>query len=114
MAQCHPSDISSYRMEGKVSRIALGLKINSLLVLLHMCCHCGEQVDVKSPHSLSCHRSQGHYPWHASLIVMVKRSMDSADIPSRLEPNGVLRTDGKVQMALVLSDGNAVHHWCWM
>ena len=50
---------------------------------------------INGTHGLSCRRSQDHYPRHASVKVVVKRSLDSAKIPSRLKSNGVLRSDGK-------------------
>ena len=37
----------------------------------------------------------GRCPMHASLNAAVKKGLDSAKTPSQLEPNGVLRSDGK-------------------
>ena len=73
----------------------MGLRIVVSLVQPHVCCHCGEQVDVKGTHGLSYRRSQVHYPRHASLNAVVKRNLDSAKITSQIEPNRMLRSDGK-------------------
>ena len=42
------------RMEDKVLGIAVRLRICAPLVQPHVCCHCGEQVDVMGTHGLSC------------------------------------------------------------
>ena len=76
------------KMADKFLRIAVGLSIGSSLVQSYVCCHCGQLVDVNGTHGLSCHRSQCRYPGHTSLNAVVKRSLDSARIPTRLEPNG--------------------------
>ena len=88
-------------MEDKVLRVAMGLRIGAPLVQPHVCCHCCEQIDVKETHGLICCRSQGHYPRYSSLNEVVKRSLKSAKIPSQLESNEMLRSDGKPPIGVV-------------
>ena len=112
LAQCHPSDISGFKdwIEDKVFRIPVRLRIGAPLVQLHVCCHCGEQVDVKGTHGLSCCRSQDHYPRHASVKVVVKRSLNIARIPFRHKPNGLLQSDGKRPDGIVWSHESVAIH----
>ena len=75
--------------------MAVGLRIGAPLVQPHSCQHCGALVDCFATHGLSCRWSQGRFSRHASLNAVIKRSLESARIPSRLEPNGISRNDGR-------------------
>ena len=44
---------------------------------------------------LSCCFSRGRHSRHASLNDIIKHSLDTAKIPSHLEPSGLYRSDGK-------------------
>ena len=46
-------------------------------------------------HGLSCRRSEGRHFRHSSLNDIVHRALSAAKIPSRLEPSGTYRRDGK-------------------
>ena len=46
-------------------------------------------------HGLSCRFSKGCHSRHASLNSLVKSGLDSAKIPSHLEPVGLFRLDGR-------------------
>ena len=81
------------RMEDKVLRI-VELRIGAPLVHPHVCCHCGEQVAVKGTHSQSCCRKLGSLS-KACLSECGDHDKDSAKIPSRLEPHGVLTSESK-------------------
>ena len=61
----------------------------------HTCVGCGTAVDERALHCLSCCFSKDHHSHHAALNDLVKRSLDSAKIPSHLEPTGLYCTDGK-------------------
>ena len=52
-------------------------------------------VDVLGRHALCCQRSGGRHHRHAALNTIISRALTTAGIPSRLEPTGLLRTDGK-------------------
>ena len=88
-------------MEDKVLRVAMGLRIGAPLVQPDVCCHCGEEINVKEMHGLIYCRSQGRYPRYASLNAVVKRSLKSAKIPSQLESNEMLRSDSKPPIGIV-------------
>ena len=62
LAQCRSSVISGFKDREQGSQKCVELRIGALLVQLHMCCHCGEQVDVKVTHGQSFRRSQDNYP----------------------------------------------------
>ena len=65
------------------------------MVLPHLCNHCGSPVDVLATHGLSCRKSQGRHLRHSSINALLKRSLSSAKIPSKLEPSGISKSDGK-------------------
>ncbi|XP_047998319.1 uncharacterized protein LOC125235776 [Leguminivora glycinivorella] len=52
-------------------------------------------VDNLGHHGLSCSRSAGRIPRHASLNDVIRRALVSAKVPAVLEPNGLARVDGK-------------------
>ena len=52
-------------------------------------------MDTLGRHAFSCKRSEGRYQWHGVIKGIVKQVMMSAHIPSRQEPTGLMRLDGK-------------------
>ena len=52
-------------------------------------------VDRLGHHPLSCRYSAGRLPRHAALNDVIKRALNSAGIPSYLEPPGLDRGDGR-------------------
>jgi hypothetical protein len=56
---------------------------------------CGSTVDSSGVHGLSCRKSSGRQARHAAVNDLIKRALASAEVPSRLEPSGLLRDDGK-------------------
>ena len=60
-----------------------------------MCARCGEDVDQYATHGLSCRWSQGRHSRHGEINDIIHRSLVTANVPSRLEPSGLLRLDGK-------------------
>ena len=83
------------RMDDETVRIAVGLRLGSSLCRPHPCCHCGALVDHLGTHGLSCRQSEGRHYRHAAINNIVYRAMSAAKIPSRLEPSGLSRSDGK-------------------
>ena len=83
------------RMDSSTIRIAVGLRLGSSLCKPHTCHHCGAEVDCLSTHGLSCCWSEGCHHRHAAVNDIVHRTLSSAKIPSRLEPSGLYRSDGK-------------------
>jgi len=83
------------RMDDNTIRIAVGLRLGVPLCRPHSCQHCGAEVDSLATHGLSCRWSEGRHHRHAALNNIIHRALSSAKIPSRLEPSGLQRSDGK-------------------
>ena len=83
------------RMPNEAIRIAIGLRVGASICLPHSCSFCGGPVDKLGLHGLSCRMSQGRIPRHQMLNNTIYHSLASANIPSRLEPSGLHRADGK-------------------
>ena len=83
------------RMDNEAVHIAVGLRLGLPLCRPYQCVQCGSQVDKLGTHVLSCRYSKGRHPHHAGVNNVIKRSLDAAQIPSRLEPTGLYRSDGK-------------------
>ena len=63
--------------------------------LPHIYARCGEDVDQYATHGLSCRWSQARHSRHEEINDIIHHSLVSAKIPSRLEPTGLLRSNGK-------------------
>ena len=63
----------------------------------HFCHHCGAEVVCLKlgTHGLSCCYSEGRQHRHASINIIIYQALISAQLPSHLEPSGLLRSDGK-------------------
>ena len=66
----------------------------------HNCRNCDAEVDQFGLHGLTCRSGRGRLLCHDSINNIVKRSLDSAKVPSVLEPSGILRSDN---ITLILS-----------
>ena len=96
-AWLHALPISSVglRMDDNTVRVAVGLRLGSTLCCPHTCQHCGADVNHLATHGLSCKKSECHHHRYAAINDILYRALSSAKIPSRLEPSGLLRSDGK-------------------
>lgn len=56
---------------------------------------CGETVDKKGIHALSCLKNSSKHYLHAEVNSKIKKDLISVNTPSQLEPIGSDRTDGK-------------------
>ena len=83
------------RLDDNALRVAVGLRLSSPLCRPHTCHHCGAEVDCLAIHGLSCRWSQGRHHRHTAINDIIHRALSSAKIPSRLEPSGLYRSDGK-------------------
>ena len=90
-----PISAMGLRLDDDSLRIAVRLRLGTPLCSPHQCQHCGEDVDVLGRHGLSCRWSEGRHQRHAALNDIVVRVLSSACVPSRLEPPGLLRSEGK-------------------
>ena len=85
--------------------IAVCFRLGIPLCSTHPCCCCAAAVEPLGTHELSCQFSKGRHPRHASLNDFVKKALESAEIPSHLEPNGLYRSDVKTP------DGVSIVPW---
>ena len=92
--QALPSSTIGTMMDDASFRLATGLRLGAPCVAPHRC-HCGEAVDNLGHHGLSCSRSAGRIARHASINDIIRRAFASAGVPAVLEPNGLVRDDGK-------------------
>ena len=83
------------RMDDSTVRVAVRLYLGTAVCGPHSCQMCGAAVDALGRHALSCKRSEGRHQQHAAINDVVKQGLMSAHIPSRLEPTGLVRSDGK-------------------
>ena len=90
-----PCSSLGLRMDDSTMRVAVGLRLGCSLCKPHHCHHCGAAVDARATHGLSCRQSEGRHYRHSSLNDIIHRALSAAKIPSRLEPAGVFRSDGK-------------------
>ena len=83
------------RMDNNTIRVAVGIRLGTQLCRPHMCHHCDSEVDGFGIHGLSCRWSEGRHHRHSALNDIVFRTLSAAKVPSRLEPSGIYRSDGK-------------------
>ena len=107
------------RMDDHTVRVAVRLRLGTAVCGPHSCQLCGTAVDSLGRHALSCRRSKGRHQRHAALNDIIKRGLSAAHVPSRLEPVGLSRSDGKRPDGVILapwkSDGLGCHlsgHFC--
>ena len=93
--QALPVPSLGLRLDDETTRVAVGLRLGTSLCRPHQCTHCGAEVDHLATHGLNCRWSEGRHPRHAAVNDVIHRSLTSANIPSRLEPSGLYRSDGK-------------------
>ena len=81
-------------LDGESIRIGAALRVGAKVCEPHPC-RCGEIIDPRGLHPLSCRFSAGRAPRHAALNEVIRRALTGAGIPSTLEPYGLNRGDGK-------------------
>ena len=82
------------RLEDDAIRVAVGLRLGASLCEPHQYT-CGNMVNMRSNHGLSCERSVGRTLRHNYINDLVYHALLQAGLPSTKEPAGLLRTDGK-------------------
>ena len=92
----HAIPISSLglKLSDSFFRVVCALRTGSQLCQQHIC-SCGAEVDSLGRHGLSCKNQIGRHPRHSQVNDLLKRALSSTDLPSRLEPLGLSRKDGK-------------------
>jgi len=89
------------RLDNSSLRIAVALRLGAPVCLPHTCV-CGAVVDSTGRHGLSCRKSIGRLSRHSAVNDLLKRALQSAEIPSRLEPRSLVRQDDKRPDGLTL------------
>ena len=64
-------------------------------------------------HGLSCRSSSGRYHRHSAINDIIHRTLSAAHVPSRLEPQGLLRTDGKRPDGMTLTPWSVGRPLVW-
>ena len=82
------------KLDDQSLRISCALRLGSLICHNHKCI-CGNNVDSSGRHGLSCKLQAGRHQRHSTLNDIVQRALSSAGYPSKLEPTGLSRKDGK-------------------
>ena len=77
------------RMDDNVVRTAVGLRLGVPLCRPHL------WVDELATHGFSCIKSEGRHHRHAAINSIIQRSLAAAQIPSTLEPTGLIGSDGQ-------------------
>ena len=89
-----PSKFVGTFLDNNTFRIATALRIGCDVCKQHQCV-CGDIVSTDGTHGLSCLNSAGRLPCHAELNTIMQSALQSAIIPSKKEPPGMFRDDGK-------------------
>jgi len=92
--QTLPCSAVGNRLDDASLRIAVALRLGAPICAPHNCI-CGVDVDSSGVHGLSCRKSAGRHVRHSALNDLVKRALSSAEVPSRVEPTSLSRSDGK-------------------
>lgn len=89
-----PSKSVGTFLDNNTFRISTALRIGCDICIEHKCI-CGDIVSNDGTHGLSCSKSAGRHPRHAELNTIIQNALHSAMIPSKKEPPGLFRDDGK-------------------
>ena len=107
-----PSPKLGLHMDGETIRISVAQRLGSKVCETHKC-RCGQLVDTLGHHGLSCRQSAGRISRHVQLNEIIRRSFNTAGIPSILEPVGLDRSDGKRPDGLTLLPLSGGKSLCW-
>jgi hypothetical protein len=99
--QAIPSPQLGTLMSDECFRIATALRIGGETGQPHTC-PCGADVSTLGHHGLSCQRSAGRLSRHATVNDVIKRALQTAEVPSIKEPMGCARNDGRKPDGLTL------------
>ncbi|XP_055355148.1 uncharacterized protein LOC129600635 [Paramacrobiotus metropolitanus] len=97
-----PVSLFGNLLEDAHLRIAVARRLGAPVCEQHVC-RCGNVVDSLGHHGLVCKLAKGRHGVHAVLNDVTKRALNSARMPSSLEPPGLDRGDGKDQTELPFS-----------
>ena len=75
--------------------IVIGLRLGATLCQPHQCI-CGKNVESDGLHGLNCDQQIGRSPRHTEANVLIKRALAQLEIPSILEPQHLIDSEGRV------------------
>ena len=90
------------RLDDSVMRVCVALRLGLATCVPHSCRNCSEAVDRLGHHGLVCKKGGGCYHRHAAVNDVIHHALVAAGVPSRLEPTGLSRSDGKCPDGLSL------------
>ena len=96
-----PISACGLRLSNEAVRVAVGFRLGIDICQPHSC-PCGDLVDGKGIHALSCKQSSGRLARHHTVNDIFYRALSKAHIPCVKEPSGLVRTDGKRPDGLTL------------
>ena len=89
-----PTPALGTHLDAETFRIAIAHRVGADVCQPHRC-RCGGQVDRLRLHPLSCQYSPGRAARHAAVNDIIYRGLQTAGLPSILEPVGLSRSDGR-------------------
>ena len=89
------------KLDNSATRIACGLRLGTSLCHPHTC-QCGSEVDKSGRHGLSCKSAGGRHSRHSQANELIRRALNSAQVPAIREPPGLSRHDLKRPDGLTL------------
>ena len=101
--QVMPNSAVGLLMTNDEVQTAAALHLGAPLCHPHKCSLCDRDVDQYATHGLSCQRSAGRHFHHDPINNIIQRSLAATNIPSRLEPSGLARSDGKHPDGITIS-----------
>ncbi len=111
--QALPISSIGLRLDNPSLRIAVGLRLGTAICAPHHCQFCGAEVSSLGLHGLCCRKSEGRHSRNASLNDIIKRSLSTAGISSRLEPPGLSCSDGQRPDGMTLVPWSSGHPLVW-
>ena len=91
-----PSPLLENFLGAEEVRVAVALRVGANISGTPTClCKCGERMDAKGYHGLSCRLNEDRLPRHAELNSIIKKCLEKIGLPSILEPSGLDRSDGR-------------------
>ena len=82
------------KLDDESLRIAVALRLGVQTAMPYKCI-CGTSVEGTATHGLDCRKIGGKHARHAEVNNIIQRALQSAGVPSHLEPAGLFRDDGK-------------------
>ena len=82
------------KLDNESLRISVALRLGAKLNLPYNCV-CGAAVDDSATHGLDCRKAIGKHSRHSAVNDILYRALNTAGVPSHLEPVGLNRDDGK-------------------